>query len=112
MAALINIIKSYTKTDVEKCQAAKAESSEQDDKSVNTKEIRWLFGPKSWCTHYEDENGKQRSSSKGLAVPSTTFKGEALQPEEYMRVREDVRIKAVRLWNSLDRSSRERLPCT
>ncbi|CAE7467275.1 unnamed protein product [Symbiodinium sp. CCMP2592] len=112
VAALVSIIKSYTKTDVEKCPPAKAESSELDAKNENTKEIRWLFGPKSWCIHYEDEKGKQRSSSRGLAVPSTNFKGEALQSEEYMRVREDVRIKALRLWNSLDRSDRERFPVT
>ena len=109
VAALVSIIKTYTKTDVEKCQPAKAESSEQDAKTENTREIRWFFGPKSWCIHYEDENGKQRSSSRGLSVPTTTFQGEALPSEEYMRVREDVRIKAMKLWNSLDRSNRERL---
>ena len=65
----------------------------------------WLFAMGRWQVNYQNEQGNRSSSRKGLAVPRTDDHGRVLAPEDRERLREESRVKAMKLWNHLDCSN-------
>ena len=107
MGQFLDILRSYSKTEVEEKTPQKDKPAEEEGGIKGM--VVWLFHSRTWSIVYQDENGKRHQFTKGLKVPERAWDGSVLTAEDYKKARDDVRLRAIRKWNELDRSGRERL---
>ena len=111
MAALVEILRSYTKTEVTEKSPQKPNQKQKDPDQIEEAEgcVAWNFPGKTWVVRYLDADGKKHSRTKGLSVPDKGFDGATLPIADYKRIRREVQSRVVSLWNELDKSDRPRL---
>ena len=111
IAALVEVLRSYTKSEVAEKSPEKPKEKETRVEDADEAEgcVVWQFPTKTWVVRYVDAEGKKHMRTKGLHVPDKGFDGATLPVAEYKRIRNEVRTKAIALWNDLDQSERPRL---
>ena len=73
--------------------------------------ISWNFRFASWQIHYKEEaDAPVKICMKGLRVNELDFAGRMLSGAEFQERRQQVYMKAQRLWNTMDQSDKERYP--
>ena len=105
LASLVQILRTYTKDEV--ASKSPEKPKEQNKDSDEADENQGCV--KTWVVRYVDSDGKKRTRTKGLSVPEKSFDGSVLDIDEYKRIRNEVRSKAVNIWNDMDCSDRPRL---
>jgi len=71
--------------------------------------VWWWFGRKTWKIRFLNNDGKYRDYTKGLTPPTMNFSGGKMNVSQYQEVKEEFRKKAIKLWNTLDKSAEARL---
>ena len=71
----------------------------------------WLANGR-YCVMYRAEDGSRKMSVKGLTVTAFNALGQPLQGDAYKLELERVRTEAMRRWNELDRSDKQRFILT